>query len=804
MRLRGILCVVLSFPVGSVSFAEWRDHTELPAWCSRGTVRWAHGFCRADAELVTLALRLDQNLWQSASFADDAARDLAIRNGLRMQPYICSKTIRWRRLFPNLPELDKCTCLRPDGTRALMYGNPERYAGCYNSPIWKRYIKSRIKQTLGDPRRPAASIFFDNVNFYDCHCAICRAKFKDYARKKFGVEMALSRPREFPNFGLAKTLFQADSTFEFFEEMKAYIRTIDKEVVISPNFHVSNGWTTYLTQRGTADLVFYEEGRTFPPFGRTAVGYKIALAVSRGRVVGQLLGLPRIVAESRAFGFSPRHEAGIVESFVYPEEHMLATAEAAACNGTYIPSFAIREQRLRARNTPYYTQVNDALHRYYKFTRDNRRLYALAQPGSRIAVLHSIWSRLAHRRPYWGIFQQTCRALIEAGVPFEVITAEDLKPELLKPYKAAIIPHAVNLLPDEAAAITAYARAGNGIVVIGDVAREDRLGRPYPTASRPALAKLAAGTMGPLGKGRFWRLERPIESISVPMLIRGIEVVANGISCRVAPASKTLFANVLRSADGKATSIHHGNSACQYEIPDTGELANDRGAATARIPFTQTRYRARTILDVKGPRLLEKPVVRFFGNTWGGRTFQLVVSVNGKDIKAFPGQELRDLSWREAPIPAGLLRAGANEVVIRVTGRPNSHPDYFNLQIDTTAPTRGSAASSDSGKTYSSDDLSPFDKGKQAGEYMIRIADKTKLRTTWTPADFMGKLTVRPATDVAVIIEAKGDAPAATLLSPDGETQRIQPETRDHPAGLSRQAIYRVPSVRIYSVLVLE
>jgi len=737
----------------AVVSADWRDHDKLPAWCRRGAVRWAHGFAKMGVPEVKLILYCGQNLKQSGRFADEDARKLARDSGLKFQPYICSKTIRWRRLFPEFPQLEKCTCLAPDGSRRLMYSNPERYAGCYNSPIWLDYIKMRIKKTI-ETKHPA-SIFFDNINTYNCYCDICREKFKKYTAEKFGVEMDLSEPGKFPNFGFAKTLFDADSTYEFFEKVKAYIRTLDPEVVISPNFHVGGAWTTYLTARGTPDLVFYEEGHSFPPFTNQVIGYKVGLAASHGRVVGQLLGLPPTVGCERALRWSDHWETALREAFMYPEEYELATAEAAACDGTFIPSFCIREQNIYVSDDPHQKAVHQALHRYNEFLKKNQALYNLAQPGSNIAVLHSVWSRLVDPKRYWRSFRETCRALMDAD----------------------------------------YVKNGGGIVVFGETARADRLGRTYPNGELPELATLSGDERRSLGKGRVWQPESPLNQMPPEQLASGIEFASGGIRYRVLPPSRTLFANVLKSRDGSMTSLHLVNYDFHYKRPPAADIADDDGFAEARTYFADTKWRAKKILIVRDPASIEQPFVRSFGHTMGAN-IQMVVSFNGRDIKTFPADALRDTQWHETPVPKELLRE-KNEIVLRVIGSPNYHPDYFNLSIDTTAKTRRSAWSTDEGKTYSTDDLSR-DLGIQTGEYLIRLSDGPREKNTVKPEDLAGLLTVNPAGPVQIHVRLEnGKAPAGMLLSPDHEPVEMQPKVHGDVT------IYEAPKVHIYDVLVI-
>ena len=136
--------------------AHWLDHQELPEWARRGYCQWGHGAningrihwtengYGVDLPNIHLIRYCGRNLMQTITYLDEEARRVGESAGVRRQPYICSKTIWWRNEFPKAPQLERCTILKPDGTRVLLYNNPERYGGCYSSPIWLDYVKQRV------------------------------------------------------------------------------------------------------------------------------------------------------------------------------------------------------------------------------------------------------------------------------------------------------------------------------------------------------------------------------------------------------------------------------------------------------------------------------------------------------------------------------------------------------------------------------------------------------------------------------------------------------------------------------------
>lgn len=812
-RHRGLTAIIAGgVLLGAVALAlaDWREHTELPDWARRGYVQWGHGAnidgrirwsggggYGADAANVRLILDCGRNIQQTIAYTDEEAERIAEEGGLRRQPYICSQTVWWRSEYERTPELRDAVRLGLDGQPIIIYANPERHAGCYNRPFWLEYTRRKIRSTIEGPGGHVDSIFFDNPLPYDCYCPQCREKFARFSAEVFGVELDLAASTAHPDYRMAKTLFQLTSTLEFFEEIKAYIDTLDPTITISPNIGVASPSSAWLTMMGMTEMVFCEEGRTFPPFGSTVIDYKLGLACSHGLATGQLLGLPEMQARARALALLEGHEGGILESFMYPEEHMLATAEALACDGAYIASFALREQKISIDDAPHHVAVREAIEHYARFTQEHLDLYDLAQPGATVAVLNSIWSELPHG---WGgrrVFRDTCTALGRAMIPYEVLIEDDLQPEQLAGYRLLILPQVRSLSTEDARTILEWVRGGGAIVPIGELALADRLNRDYAPEELSELATLPAGAPSALGEGRVWRSERPFGEIPAAELPGRLEAVAGPLDCRVLTDSPRLFANVLRSADGAASSIHLVNSDFAYDPQESPDVRDDDGEPDARTPFVSTTYRARKEVLVPDAAAIANPTVRFFGNSLGLATdaFSMVVELNGQEIASFRGPELTAAQWHQVPIPAGLLRE-RNEVVLRAIGAPNGHPDWFQLQIDADATTGRSWWSTDEGQTWTQADLSP-DPGEQTGEFLVRIGPAADEQAVAQPEDFIGRLHVTPARDVSVLLRTEGEAPVARLISPDAPEQTIAPTVADGVA------TYRVPEVSIYAVLVV-
>jgi hypothetical protein len=263
----------------------------------------------------------------------------------------------------------------------------------------------------------------------------------------------------------------------------------------------------------------------------------------------------------------------------------------------------------------------------------------------------------------------------------------------------------------------------------------------------------------------------------------------------VTASSGKIFANLLRTRDGKTITLHLVNSDFVYPSND---IRDDNGNDSGRTYFAQNNTRAKKVLLAPDLAAAKGYGLKFLGATSGAANdnFTLVVSFNGQDIATLKGSKLNAMAWYEVPIPDGLLK-NTNEAVFRAGAEANMHPNWFAIRVDSTVPSQRSWWSADEGKTWTQDDLGP-DPGKQTGEYMVRLGPPTDPNAVAKPEDFMGKLQVRPAQGIEVRINTGGKALTGQLVSADG-----LPERKVKPRLDGKFAVYPVDRVDIYSVLVL-
>jgi len=86
----------------------------------------------------------------------------------------------------------------------LMDNDPQRLVGCWSAPQFRSYLRARVSD-----HGPRAGVVLDNVLLYDCHCPICRQRFREFARAYLGHEAQM--PAE---VNLADPLGRAARVFE--------------------------------------------------------------------------------------------------------------------------------------------------------------------------------------------------------------------------------------------------------------------------------------------------------------------------------------------------------------------------------------------------------------------------------------------------------------------------------------------------------------------------------------------------------------------------------------------------------------
>ncbi len=530
---------------GAAAAAHWVEHPDLPRWARRGRLHWALNYGRTTRELVDLFAAQGQNLVHGGRFDSAATARYARSRGLHYMPYVCSRTVRTREIARH-PELAHALVLRADGSEYLAYNNPVRRYGCLHVAAWPQYVLGRVRRVWDLP--DVAAIFFDNAMWsVDDHNPANIRAWKQWA-VRHGIAPGADVPSIYANPGAAASrAFSLESLTAYHAMLQEACHRHVPRLLNCPN--AGSPYGLAVAESGKIDLFFYET-MTHPPFVNNAFRYKAGLAATHGRPTAVLAYLPASVAADR--GVRTWNEAMHHYFFVaspLPDEFALAAAEGAACGGTYVvnynlfPSLPITDP-----NDPFCRRIYRALEQTYTFLRANEDLYAGARPGSDVAVLYSPITDVQDRRLQ--DTQQLNDALAAAGIPYEVVVPSDLTaPGGMRGVRALIVSGVAYAGSNTAAGLLRFVRNGGHVILTGEFAAFDRLGRP---ANFPAADRLRAALELWQRPIRAWRL-RGFE----PEGISRVRVAAKQATARTVytgpPGRFTAFLCLLDENDGAST-----------------------------------------------------------------------------------------------------------------------------------------------------------------------------------------------------------------------------------------------------------
>lgn len=239
-----------------------------------------------------------------------------------------------------------------------------------------------------------------------------------------------------------------------------------------------------------------------------------------------------------------------------------------------------------------------------------------------------------------------------------------------------------------------------------------------------------------------------------------------------------LILNVLRHDDPGAYSFHVLNYTC---------VSRERYAY-----FSAPEHRVRLQLELPADLKGQDALLRFlaYGD---GKQYELHIAVDGAERPPIPGAQLTRKRWHDVQLPSASLKR-TNVVEMWATGQLSRTNNFLALYIDPNAPARGDAWSSDAGRTYATDDLSPLN-GAQRGAFKAAIiSSKTRKPVVEFCAD------VTPVRDVELRVpkHCVSRETRALLVSPDHEPVFTEIK-QDGPA-----FTVSIPQVDVYTVAVVS
>lgn len=440
----------------SNAWAHWETESPAFPWATPGQMRWLINYSTMDEPQIKAFLDADFNVIQGGGFTPAAIQLLATRPDLRAMQYICSRTIYHDKLFISNPELKDAAILNPDGSYKIIYNNPARYAGCWNREPWLNYIKARMDDIAA---RGLKCIFFDNPMTWPCYCPTCQQLFTEFAKEKNGQELKLG---QFGNPTELEYWFTLETAVRFWKNVHSYAR--EKGLFI-----VANNMTYWLVNQGLTDGVF-TEGWGHAPFQQDIAAYKIGLAASHGKPTGVLDYIPVPVRKARggeAFNASQGSGTKWVGAPI-AEEYEVAYWQGLACGGNFLPNYSLElGRRVDLFKTPEDLRIQAVLTKCNRFAKSHPAVYAKAKPGASVAVLYDLESGpregeiLGINR---GKANSTLWTFINAGIPVDLIVADDLTPERLAGIKAIVVNDVSILEPTTASALASFAKSGGTVL----------------------------------------------------------------------------------------------------------------------------------------------------------------------------------------------------------------------------------------------------------------------------------------------------------------------------------------------------
>jgi hypothetical protein len=413
---------------------------------------------------------------------------IAHRLGMKADTYIQWNSMMYESFFAEEPKAVDWIERDVAGLPILLpYGFQQsfRYCPCFNNQDYLNYLKKIIRYAIVEVKTDF--IHFDNFGFNaepdSCHCPACtegfrrRLKTKYSAaqlRERFGFERVdFVNPPQWNRNNPPDKLqivydpgfqewidFRCQTMADALEQMHDYALSLNPEVALEINPGGITGsnraWESGIDHtrllKFTNVFVSEEEG---------PVGY---------HPDGQFVSKIRSFKLARAY-------SNIL--MVYIQDDPLACSEALAFNQT--PGFV------------GLAPISNVTGEYIDFYRQNRDMYEDSEDMGNVGLLRSYASLTYNNASVQLSTVLAEQALIEAGVPFDMVFDEGLR-DLTK-YKVLILPNCECLSDAQITALRTYVESGGALVVIGQTGLYDEWRRLRIT---PGLAGMVDNQEGAL------------------------------------------------------------------------------------------------------------------------------------------------------------------------------------------------------------------------------------------------------------------------------------------------------------------
>jgi hypothetical protein len=427
---------------------------------------------------------------------EDTVRTAAIvhRLGMKIDTYIQWDSMMYETFFAEEPRAkDWIQCDAAGQPVMLEYGYQQsfRYLPCFSNQEFLDYLKKVVRFAVTEVKTDF--IHFDNFTLSaepnSCHCIACKTGFRQRLRTKYSADQrkarfgfenidyvnpplwnATNRPEKLKI--ITDPIFQewidyrCQTMADALRQMAELVRSLNPDVVIEINYGGIVGYNSpWIRGTDPARLlpytqVFWDESDRAPEFTQDE----------------------RLVTTIRTYKMA-RTYCNIVLTYISVSE--TAIAECLAFNQTI--GFA-----------GVHPLSADVL-RYVGFYRKHRDLYVDAEDVAPVAVMRS-YASITYNNASAGLSAMLVeQALIQAKIPFCLITDEHLADLSPASSKVLILPNTECLSDEQVRSIQRYVAAGGGLVATEQAGLYDAWHR---ARVEPGLHDLIDGQLSAHGHNR--------------------------------------------------------------------------------------------------------------------------------------------------------------------------------------------------------------------------------------------------------------------------------------------------------------
>lgn len=533
-----------------------------------GSSHWLHRWYGRlhSEEMVELMAKLGVNMAVTHYFkgfgleheraeAQRTARlvQLARKHGIRVIGYCQFRSLYYETFMLEEPSAENWIQRDPLG-QSIGWGKQYfRWTPCINSQEFRAYLKRVVR--VGLEEIGLAGFNFDNCMSSPCYCPRCERAFREWMVNRYpeprdlfgiGTVAGVRQPpapkdtsRVTDPLTRAWLRWRCERLDDFAGEITGYIRGLRPDAILMANPGYPTGANCAMRSVWPA-----------------MVGRHLNMMIAENSSSPEMLD-DKIISQIRAYrhgiavGYRPvsttwaggvGREASTEASSALPQTPQmvkLQVAEAAANRAVPGANWALRPLGGGDGMRIDLPELREALAQYLQFVRKYESLWLNATPISDVAVIRSFASGAFDPQKSWDYAVTAEEILIRSGFSWGAAFDENL--DGLKGSPVLVLAGQTHLASGTCEAIRAFAAAGGGVIVLGDLAQWDENGMLYEPSP-------LAGLQGP----RVVRME-----IDTPKN----DHRAGHTVCIALPKQRRAVAEAVEKvSDGRLTARLHGST----------------------------------------------------------------------------------------------------------------------------------------------------------------------------------------------------------------------------------------------------